>query len=126
MEDELISLETAIRAKRCGFDLPCTHAFDKLDMACTDLQGGLNKINYNSSGYMKSRPTQALLQRWFREVHNIQVFVMKSYLGNGKNQKYWSCFIQTGYSRQRFVSYEEALEWGLQEAFTYLEIRSCG
>lgn len=64
MNPNVIDLETAIEAKKLGFKEPCIWAYDKCDMLCTDLQGGLDKINYNTSLYLKSAPFVKDYQKW--------------------------------------------------------------
>lgn len=65
---DVIDLETAIKAKELGFKEPCIWAYDKCDMLCTDLQDGLSKINYNSSGYMHSAPFKKDYQKWLDNI----------------------------------------------------------
>jgi hypothetical protein len=76
---------------------------------------------------MMSAPTQSLLQKWLREVHNIDVWVNK--IGSTNEKKYYfnvmvnNKFVNTTNSNSKtFLKYEEALEVGLQEALKLIEI----
>lgn len=81
---------------------------------------GCNKSN----GYLEtcSAPTQALLQKWLREKHNIDVVVGSTYLGY--NVVLWN---RNTYKSHHISSvnlaekYEDALEIGLIEAFKLIE-----
>lgn len=140
MEEQLISFETAKLAKEKGF-VEKVYAFYKnptdrgtfkegtLDYAGSDYDpetfeeiifdyNTLNSHYYEDKEYF-SAPTQSLLQRWLREVHNINIYVAfceyviisennwKFSFDNPTKQQYW---------RGKFNSHEEALEAGLQEA----------
>ena len=83
-------------------------------------------------GYLEtfSAPTQSLLQRWLREVHNIYVECRHDLTSDGKNIRFytsWGFLQQKDKNGNRNVNgwydeyndwetYEEALEIGLQEA----------
>ena len=122
MKEQLISFETAKLAKDKGFKFITT-----------------NNIYYNSGGYTNllefseediPAPTQFLLQRWLREVHNIYVESYHDLTSDGtKIQFYtsWGFLQQKDKNGNRNVNgwydeyndwktYEEALEKGLQEA----------
>ena len=73
-------------------------------------------------------PTQSLLQKWLREVHNIRVYPTQKiagdfgfdiYIKNEENPA-GSPFKRVSYFTQHFNSYEAALEEGLQEALTLI------
>jgi hypothetical protein len=106
MKEQLILFETAKLAKEKGFDEPSDTYVTKGDKYETE-EGAFFK---NSYGFITAS-TQFLLQKWLREEHNIHIVIP------GK----WAFIIQTeennsaahGYD---YVSYEEALEAGLQEA----------
>ena len=83
MQEELVSHKVAKLAKEKGFDIPTLYAYDQNGELWFD---EMYAINYNDSPYSKevvSAPTQALLQRWLREVHNINYYVIPSYTNNG-------------------------------------------
>lgn len=80
---------------------------------------GCNK----SRGYFEtySAPTQGLLQKWLREVHNIYLTVIPVG-GSGYELRYWYYSIlgvnckDGQHGINRFQTYEEALEVGLLKA----------
>lgn len=63
-----------------------------------------------SEGYI-SAPTQSLLQKWLREVHNIHVEVL--------HRQGSHCISDKG-----FNTYEEALEKGLYQALLLLKVKN--
>jgi len=107
--EEKIKFETAKLAKEKGFDWEVTEGFTK---------DGRIFICSKSSGFFPKecrRPTQSLLQKWLREVHNIHVFATLFSYPN----EYDSCiYIKDKEPIIKGINftYEEALETGLQEA----------
>jgi len=101
MEEQLISKETAILAKEKGFDL----------------------YNHLKNG---NPPTQSVLQKWLREEHKIYIMVYVMEDSDGiiyhefglKQVVNWlsdkSC------KPAKFNTYEDALEFGLQKALTFV------
>jgi len=74
--------------------------------------------DYSNKNYtMYARPTQAVLARWLREVHNIQVYVSSQTVnGNGKYRDYVAHVNNREINDARdeeFQTYEEAMEVGL-------------
>lgn len=80
-------------------------------------------------------PTQSLLQKWLREVHNIYVESYHDLSSDGKSIQYYTSW---GFLQQKNIEgkqnvngwydeyndwkkYEEALEFGLQEALKLIE-----
>lgn len=128
MNEQLISFETAKLAKEKGFT-------KENGCACRDgwvcyLQSFTGQVyttnpdemvmDHLGNSHLIERPTQSLLQKWFREVHNIFLYIVKddeeniSYL---INEEY---YYDTGPWNGNFNTYEEALEAGLQEAFKHI------
>lgn len=117
MEEQLIKFQTAKLAKEKGFDILCGERY----MPNGTIQTSTYK-NHNNTEKRYSVPTQSLLQKWFREKHNIHIIV----ISNSKNQYFVDC----RFSNQRvdndydlvlltglvYETYEEALEVGLIEA----------
>jgi hypothetical protein len=145
MQEKLITFETAKSAKEKGF---CIELYDfyyqnksnakpyvtqgieyQSDRNCKwdwNLNGGesgmLTKIipyPNDTSGIYYSAPTQSLLQKWLREVHNIEVFVKSEWKNKTKIGFYFGC--ENIYSKPIYKNYEEALEAGLQEALKLIE-----
>ena len=110
MIEQLVEFETAKLAKERGFNEECWDYYDN---------GGVSRPNITKvSNKMKliSAPTQSLLQKWLREVHNIKLTVMfreNSITGTES----WDWLIKgIDVFYKRFKTYEEALEKGLIEA----------
>ncbi len=74
MKDEIISYETALLAKEKGFNEPVFNYFSENKDICIIENPEGAKCNINPTGIV-SIPTQSLLQRWLREVHNIFITV---------------------------------------------------
>jgi len=115
MKEQLITFDTAKLAKEKGFDW-----------------GG--EENYSSrSGFIMSpidyredwsfmleiqAPTQSLLQKWLREVHNIDIVI------HHINTNKFESFIYRNISHKKVCrgkSYEDALEIGLQEGLKLIK-----
>jgi hypothetical protein len=118
MQEQLITLETAKLAKKKGFGLPFDKSKYQLYYSTNDVD---MIILYSSkSERVLSKPhviktcTQSILQKWLREVHNIEVYARSSV--DLYNKKYWTTFLPNGCLENKNNTYEEALEVGLQEA----------
>ena len=118
MQEELITFETAKLAKEKGFVITQIRWFNKQGIAQGFNTGPLDDVFY--------RPSQSLLQKWLREVHNIDVWVNK--IGSTNEKKYYfnvmvnNKFVNTTNSNSKtFLKYEEALEVGLQEALKLIQ-----
>jgi hypothetical protein len=126
-EEQLITFETAKLLKEKGFTEKTIRYFDTSGDNCS----GLIPLNWNMSlENIYSRPTQTYLQKWFREVHNIQVlslpFAEDSTDENSNtkyhplvNHKHFYGFIHK--EGNEYDSYEKALEVGLIEALNLIK-----
>jgi hypothetical protein len=155
MVEELITFETAKLAKEKGF---CIELYDfyyqsksnakpyitqgieyQSDKNCKwdwNLNGGesgmLTKIipyPNDESGIYYSAPTQSLLQKWLREVHNIHVSIVEGFQDGKIYYEAWvNIFKNKKFEEQHFDlemysdKYEETLEIGIQEALKLIEI----
>jgi hypothetical protein len=156
MQEQLISFETAKVAKEKGYNIEGQTVFDlkndnKIinfkdnaiqefindaetgyrDKALYYLKDGINVTDDNTDeGYFLLAPTQSLLQKWLREVHDILMNII--YDGNdevfrveiikqNKDRTRIVFFIEKGNYRVEFNTYEEALEAGLQEALKLIK-----
>jgi hypothetical protein len=125
MKDQIISFQTAILANEKGFNIETGELNYMLEGDLTGKRGA----SINCSKYVKSS-TQSLLQKWLREVHNIYVDSYHDLTADGKNIQYYTSW---GFLQQKdnngnqnmngwydeyndWKTYEEALEFGLQEA----------
>ena len=137
MEEHKISIETAKLAKEKGFNLTVTSYYSGLNIYLDEVRFNYNDKTIGDSPMHKrnaglySAPTQSLLQKWLREVYNIQLCLVPIYGGNkiqGK-QTGWLCY--TPHNDEDFnglpsisvshYSYEDALEAGLQEALKLIK-----
>ena len=135
MEETKIKLETAVLAKEKNFNWTCSHRYTYYKKEYRDSnyqkipQGTVEKsVNFinNSDCYSckimdnYARPTQSLLAKWLREVHNIDVWASK--IGTTSEKKYYfqimekDCWAYTNNSNSTsYLTFEEALEVGLFE-----------
>lgn len=140
ISEELINYKTAQLAKQAGFNIPvhtCYNNNGKLmetsDLLNTYCEGGLDFdeffMNYNNKPelekYQKSElysaPTQSLLQRWIREVHNIFVSCSYNHIkNNGTYYMWFGIMAKSCDMSENFDTYELALEQALQEALTII------
>lgn len=139
MKEQLITFETAKLAKEKGFDIQChwyfTHKRKFPTSEDTYYPNQTSKPqNWNDDSNLKfyerfSTPTQSLLQKWLRETHQLHLEIqVQDYVetpkfywdifGNYKNNKMIRCIANS--PREDYVSYEEALETGLQKALSYI------
>ncbi len=121
MQEERVKFETAKLAKKKGFEQKGSKCWVKL------LSGKVihndeieNKLEHERAKYYLSQPTQSLLQKWLREVHNTHLMVEPYY--NGEKLLVYGFDLITERAEEEtiiekgFKTYEEALEIGLQEA----------
>jgi hypothetical protein len=112
MIDEIITEETAKLAKEKGFDNGCGHLWGRYD----DYIGLHDVDNYNrmNNKDQYSAPTQTLLARWIREIHEIHIEIYCNASGWGYIlTKLNGTTIQEIMDDVFFKSNEEALEVGL-------------
>ena len=115
INESYVSFDTARILKEAGFEAECGFIVD-------------------DDGRKLYRPTQALAARWLREVNGIHVssniFMDSANDSDGKTVDEWTfwsydLFDNSGRiieeSDDRYDSYEEALEAGLQEAIKLIE-----
>ena len=118
MEEKLISLKTAKLAKEKGFDIECTFFFNA--GSGWKLQED-NILRQCSDEAIIECPTQSLLQKWIRDIHEIDITV--SLVGNGygfyihNKRQYTNKGESYGISGN---TYEEALEQGLFQALNLI------
>lgn len=123
MTEELVTLETAKMLREKGFNEPCMIAINIEDSR----QYGTNRTNSELPIKVCSYPTQSVAQKWLREIRGVYVYVEPVI---GKRWKLSFCDfnvpteesdwmeneINKGNGYKVYVTYEEALEAGLQEA----------
>ena len=84
MEKDFVPYEESLALKELGFDEPCNTCYDKLEMVASYGENAFDYKNYNTSGYIVSRPTFSQAFRWFREKHNLN-----GILNHYPNTKLW-------------------------------------
>lgn len=118
MQEQIISFETAVLAKEKGFpQLNQGVYFTKEKEHCL-VGWGFNDRTDNSLAQY-SAPTQSLLQKWLREVHEIIIYVIPSYIED--ESLVYKCNGFDNYIQVQRQTYEEALEIGLQEALKLIK-----
>jgi len=146
MQAQLISFETAKLAKKKGFDIPCTTFYSPLkdwqlkskvwNKYAINKEGfaphicsnghyciyGMEKTYHNSQWVNKniSAPTQALLQKWLRDIYGIFVNIIPTVKGSEPTIVKHFYFTIIGKVNNNktdiYKTYEETLEIGLQKA----------
>ena len=136
MKEQLVSFETAKLAKEKGFNESCIHGYlnkdgslmnddDHFDYnSCYDDHSVMKHLLFKNSevinDYSTTAPTQSLLQKWLREVHNLIVIIDWGPL----SEKYSYAIYHNGkYCDGEYVNamYEDALEEGLVEALKLIQ-----
>jgi len=116
MEEQLISFETAFLAKEKGFKESCIHWFHS-----DTKEHGVYDTAYRYQERIKGKeifvPKQSLLQKWLREVHNMEVFVIPRMNDHTlQSKKYtWMTYYKENLTKYNLLwdTFEEALEVGL-------------
>jgi hypothetical protein len=147
MKEKIITFETAKLAKEKGFDWKVNNSWDQDkdgdEFVLLYLVTKAPDVNWNSEEwYTKtptcySAPTQALLQKWLREEHDIRVLIdfetiddsETAYVwnivqdlpeGKGRKKDTWNFYNRlSSFSMERmewYNTFEEALEKGLLAA----------
>jgi hypothetical protein len=133
MKDELVELETAILAKEKGFDINCDWGVfiykkefsrdgNKIEIGTIEPALNINNKDTNGSDIYDTvaKPTQTLLQKWLREVHNIHIGMRLRLL---KNNIYACEVIYRDYQTYAASGgFEEVLEKALKEALSLIKI----
>ena len=137
MQENLITFETAKLAKEKGFNIPTISYYNPKGrseesegymterLECSNWNDGQGSYPTLAKDVECSAPTQSLLQKWLREVHNIHI---EPQLSRNSQEEYkdWWFYLYPNLSGGRIkffpseigegLSYEKALEIGLQEA----------
>lgn len=122
MKEQRISFPTAKLAKAKGFSEPCSiyYTFSGLLVKVHDEQNLSNDSRFPTY----NAATQALLQKWLREVHNIHVTSIIAAYTSKKfrpNVVYFSSDLGVcDYMMREYDTYEEAMEAGLLEALNLI------
>lgn len=144
MEETLIQFETAILAKEKGFNINTKYQYQYIETKkLTDehdfyhIEGDFSRSNLRiASNYYASGcsqvylPTQSLLQKWIREVHNLHIYIDTTPIFDRiqEGSKY-KCTIKLPFQPFRWTTahyylantYEQVLEIGLLEALKLIK-----
>lgn len=109
--EDYISYETAKLLKEKGFTLPVKNYYS---LYTEDVKYNLQKKygakkNWNAFAFAVSRPSQSLVMKWLREVHNIALNVCYL-LGMWSYSVYRTDVSSSGFNSEDFDTYEEACE----------------
>jgi hypothetical protein len=121
MLENIISLQIAKDAKKCGFNIPVLFYFERNNKRVKKTEI-CKRFNFNSIHNLYSAPTQTTLQKWLREKFNIHVCVeYKIYPFTIRGETYKSGYYakikttSTVIKFNRFKIYEDALDFALKE-----------
>lgn len=112
MTDIIISFETAKLAKEKGFDIITSSMY-----ATTDQLQPYSEIKNTLYRDYCMAPTQSLLAKWLREIHNQYVNAVPIIYTGDIKATYFQATLNT-YTiayKKKFTTYEEALEVSLYE-----------
>ncbi len=121
MKDIFITFETAKLAKQKGFDEFCDYHLNKEGMRFQTMTGSTKNSQWDNC---TTQPTQSLLQRWLREVHQIDIIVLPKLKDLGK---FYGGYIDNDIQMihksygSNFKTYEDALEYALQTALNQIK-----
>lgn len=131
MQEQIIGFEVAKLAKNKGFDWEVKTYFDFKKFGIKPVEF-FNKIDANNFSYWNSdlnkkvnagyisAPTQALLQKWLREIYEVHIVIQKV-IGNRGTKIESKSYTFEGTPWKTYPTYEEALEAGLFEALKLIK-----
>lgn len=131
MKEQEISLQTAKLAKLKGFDWECRGYYYPNGKFENTYQEGFGRLNWNKDIFSinkfevkglaekYSAPTQSLLQKWLRDVHNIHINILHS-TNQSMNGEIWANCYEYFINGETYYTYctdyESCLEAALLEA----------
>ena len=136
MKEQLISFETAKLAKERGFNIPIQYVVNNVyqvyNINNNTISIHSNAVdNWNNFDSVYSAPTQSLLQKWLREVHNLHLYIdtTPSFEQMESHKSKYKVSVKVPFKPFRWTTghyylgntYEEVLEKGLQEALKLIE-----
>lgn len=130
MKEELTSFKSSKLAKKKGFPQRGTRCFlnSGKPLSYDAMLHGVYLANKDTDHQWKDfccvRPTQSLLARWLREVHNIDVLPERSILGYAYyvRYKFGTDENLSIPSKGHFLTYEKALEAGLIKGLKLIKL----
>jgi len=138
MKDELITFETAKLAKEKGFDIGIMDGEYVLegDRICrvhkeyTGFKGRERDWYFIDYPDTLLRPTQSLLQRWLREMYNLEINIQTTPTFDSIHTSKYKAFIGRSFQPFKWTTgkfyigdtYEQALEQALVEALNLIKL----
>lgn len=124
MEETLISFKVAKLAKEKGFDWETQKVYDADETNIKNPTIYIYGEDLSGDDELYA-PTQSLLQKWIREVHNISIKIDDFYT---ESKLRFDCNVcklgsQEDNPKGCYSNYEEALEEGLYEALLLIKIK---
>ena len=125
IQEQYVSFETARLLKEKGFNVKCHTYYNYQSVSYSQHN---ENWNYNGTfrGGMLSAPTQSLVMRWLREIHNLFIGIIPQEIGLGVSgitftidkitEDLWNSLFQD----KGFDSYEEAAETAILYALKNL------
>lgn len=128
MED-YVTFDQAMKLKELGFDWITYCVYDKVykDDRPWELRNYHTPQNHNLAQYSASAPTLSQVQKWFREVHGIDIDIDSVYhrLDTGNKIMYGLRIgIQKTFKKEFYLnhySYNEALSTGIDHALKLIK-----
>jgi len=146
-QEQLISLETGKLAKEKGYNWKQSGCWIETDAPGKFILSEHGHITDNNKPGWRtiSAPTQGLLQKWFRDVHQVYIdimtdgtadpkfcYIIYKFIGNPRNlaEREWYWVGEEGLEGEDedynlysdlYYTYEEALEEGLYKALTMIK-----
>ena len=119
IEEQFVSFETAKMLKEAGFNEPCCYNYDNVN------RFRWFKIGESTPKGWVPCPTQALVAKWLRDVHHLNVYAC---FDDGERKWFFmrentmiNDYTSVYCSIISYDSYEQALEAGLQESLKLIK-----
>lgn len=120
MKEDLVNIKTALLASDKGFKENVDYCYDISDVNVVDDPPVYNVGDAIGDDELFA-PTQSLLQKWLREVHNIFVHPVAVFPIGYETVSYYDAGFRGHHLMQRFESWEEAFEYALVYGLNKIE-----
>lgn len=136
--EQYVSLSTAKLLKQAGFNWECNRFYREVagDILIGTITTDHNNVHNTRNDIRYSAPTQAVAQRWLREVKGYHIYITHTFTAQeNKVSSVWECLVEKmSFLKPNsvrimeddlgrsivFPTYEAALEAGLQKCLTLL------
>ncbi len=120
MNEQLVSFDTAELAMQKRFDVKCNKIYNHIKEVWKSHYSDTSNSTLDPGAYCTA-PTQTILQKWLREVHKIHITVIHRYDITTDKESYDYLLEGTTVKYRNFITWEVALESGLQEALKLIK-----